>query len=531
MCAQSTPIKSVILVVPTSTLHRCKAWPPTHVIQLGSYAQERAGVEVRILDVLMDIGYPMGFCGEVKLLGRILAGLSEMSGSNPREVLVGFSLTSSSDLLASLPMMKAVSQELGMPIVVGGYAATLHAQTLAMFDFVDHVVCGPGEEALVQLLRGPIGGGGLPKVIDHRKTGHNRQPSPKCLDFTLLQNPKAYDRVFLYTSLGCPFTCHFCPEHMMRPRVTYLDTDRIRRDIEGVRSHMSHRVSVLGMADPLWGQDTDLACNVLDIAKECGYTISFETRADAIDDRLWPLMKDRVEHIIFGFETASPTVLRRMNKCSDTSSYLSSMKASALNAWKASVVPRINLIINYPGANYADHCATVDYIDMLRDLHDEVGGCGFILNISWYHHLGTEAIEKGSAESCTWEDALPCEYHGFRFPQSLARVCTASSRDMGADRAMEVAESLAKLVTFQSTTANEVFSRYVQSNEETMWRQAKGQLPEGAILDVQGELARGGQRTREVVLRSEALARVAFPSRPARVPSLLPGASLQTRPS
>jgi len=513
---QSKKIETVVFVVPTSSLHNCNHAVPTHVLQLAAYLRATAKVEVHVVDMLMDFGYPVDSAGE-EMLDSCLVDHLVATSREPADTLVGFSLTSSYDLMAALPMMLAFKNETEAMIVAGGYAATLHAKLLEKLPFIDYIICGPGEEALVRLIEDISAGKKGEKVRDGRTIINRTDLSSLCLDFRPLVNLPAYRRVLIYTSFGCAHACKFCYESMMHPTKTYLSLQRILRDFSMCRRQLSGEVEMIRIADPTWAEEPERTADTLSAAKAFGFKISFETRADTLQSELLRQMAGTVPYIIFGFESASRKVLRSMNKCRDVGAYLTRMKDAVLESWALGIVPRINLIINYPGSSHEDHLECIKYVEALRELHDKARfDVGFMLTLSWFHAFGCERAADAAAEKdCSWEDALPRSYRGFSLRQPLARVCVGSSKTMSFWKAIRICRVLCELARFSSTKANEIFCKHIFGPGADLKTLSEAADSRQHVVSIRDRLNTAGRANLKKARRNgEPLVMIAFPRWP-----------------
>jgi len=150
----------------------------------------------------------------------------------PRAVLVTSSMTYwYPGVQETIRLVKSVYPR--APIILGGIYATLmpdHAQKLVQ---PDHLIIGPGEGAILNLVDS-ISGHTSPSI-----------PNPDDLDSYPLPAFDLYpclDYICLLTSLGCPFFCPYCASKILQPRVR-------RRSAEGVSDEIVYWQRTKGILD------------------------------------------------------------------------------------------------------------------------------------------------------------------------------------------------------------------------------------------------------------------------------------------
>lgn len=450
-------IRQLLLVSPISQLHGANHYLPVHLVRLACHLREHAGLDVHVADLIMDIGFPRSDKGFGLLVDRFLDDLYSRYGGKTDGLLVGFSLTSYMDLVAALPLAKAVKRHVGATVVVGGYAATLHAQSLTRYAFLDHIVLGPGEEALAELA-GAAQATPLPRVIDGRQLTERARKDRLPLDLDVLSHPRSYRRVLYFTGSGCPFKCRFCFESAMHGQVRSLPMSQIAGDFAEMRSKLSESVKVIRISDPIWGQSSERVSSVLSAADDSGFKVSFDTRCDVLNKIEVERFRDRVAYVTLGLESASARTLRAMGKTAQPVQYLASAVQSVSNLWSVGVVPRLNVITNFPGSTRQDQLATVDFAESLRELHDRQRcSVGFIVSINWFARFGGERIDSSVLRSCSWRRLYPLVFSGIRMPRNLASLCVTSSRGGHFADSARIAARLSQTAAFSRTVANGVF--------------------------------------------------------------------------
>jgi radical SAM superfamily enzyme YgiQ (UPF0313 family) len=235
-------------------------------------------------------------------------------------------------------------------IVMGGAFPTTLPEIALRECAVDHVVTGPGEMALVGLLRQLDAGGSpdrvingiLPKVVDDLP-----DPNYEQLDWSSYAYLPPWSDFPIFSSRGCPFQCNYCSK---------VDGNHYRsRSVGRVMGDIRRIVEDFGF-DHFMIQD-DLFFvkkqRVMDFCEELagfGKPLSWSTvsRIDLLDEE----MIDALDHVGLraigvGIESGSQKMLDLMNKRLSLSR--SGENLGLLNKSGIKVMPYV--IVGYPGEN------------------------------------------------------------------------------------------------------------------------------------------------------------------------------------
>ena len=210
-----------------------KVAPPLSIVAVGSYLQAH-GVPVELIDIEVDFGLGLTRSARQAVGRRVadyLAAQAEDIAWVGISLHTNVSLGMSEDTSPIEPIHAALPQ---MPLILGGYLASIDYHVLLQkYPFVTAVVRGDGEAPALAISRRLAQGQSVPAAEipnlawTDRGTIHTTpiQSLPPAelpiSDFTLLRHHRCYEKVDLMMSRGCPFTCDYCLENLMRPFGAY----------------------------------------------------------------------------------------------------------------------------------------------------------------------------------------------------------------------------------------------------------------------------------------------------------------------
>src|ERR1700757_1552884 len=276
---------------------------------------------------------------EVKLIDNLISPEYEKTILRESEdaLLLGISVLTGPHIGAAVRISKAVKkQKPGLPIVFGGWHASLATQQTLQEPYVDAIVRGQGELTLLELAQRIAGGKdwhgvrGLSFKDGDGEIVH--EPERPVADINTLPAP-AYDladpgiyaatsgiRQLAYTSsVGCPYQCNYCTDQVFyKRRFNAYRVERVVSDLAELvpRYNIAH----VPLFDSNFLVDRKRAVAIAKgiIASGVKFQWDFQTSTDFLalmseeDVRL--LSESGVRHIGFGTESASQEVLALMNK-------------------------------------------------------------------------------------------------------------------------------------------------------------------------------------------------------------------------
>ncbi len=190
--------------------------PPLSIVAVGSYLHAH-GVPVELIDIEVDFG--LGLTREARqVVGRRVASYLAAQAEDIAWVGISMHTNVSLGMSEDTSPIEAIHATLpNTPIIFGGYLASIEYHILLQkYPFVTAVVRGDGEAAALDISRRlaqgePVPSDQIPSLAwthqgEIRTTPTQSLPPAELpiFDFTLLRNPRSYERIDLMTSRGCP---------------------------------------------------------------------------------------------------------------------------------------------------------------------------------------------------------------------------------------------------------------------------------------------------------------------------------------
>jgi anaerobic magnesium-protoporphyrin IX monomethyl ester cyclase len=283
-----------------------------------------------------------------------------------------------------------------MPVILGGWhPSLLPDQTLAA-EFVDAVVIGQGEEAMLEVVQRVEAGESLKGIagVGYKEDGRLvfnprrelrpiREMPPKAYH---LADFDAYQRVCgrrwaMYTSsLACPYNCGYCTNDGVYGRKwNALDPEQVSSEMCDLAE--TYGLELIWMVDDNFLVDRNRALGIAEGICERGTKFEWSIQAStnlvtrlSVDE--WKLMRrSGLTQVAQGADTGSPKVMRLMNK---TFQNLDMIHDAADRLTKAGLRPSFNLIFAYPGEGRQERRES---IKLVMDICRKYPGAEFWTNI------------------------------------------------------------------------------------------------------------------------------------------------------
>jgi radical SAM superfamily enzyme YgiQ (UPF0313 family) len=341
----------------------------------------QAGFEVKLVDNLISPDYEQTILREIS--DALCLGISVLTGPH-----IG---------AATRVSRAAKMQRPEMPIVFGGWHASLATQQTLREPFVDAVVRGQGELTLLELVQRIAeqqdwhGVRGLSfkdhdgKIVhepDRPVANVNDLPAPAYH----LADPGIYAaasgvRQLAYTSsVGCPYQCNYCTDQVFyKRRFNAYRVERVVNELTELvpRFNIEH----VPFFDSNFLVDRRRAVEIANGIIDSGikFQWDFQTSTDFLalmsEEDVRRLAESGVHHIGFGTESASQEVLALMNK---RFQHVDQMVETARKTSLAGIHVVFNIILGYPGETEAQRQQT---FRIMSDIAKEYSNVSFSPNI------------------------------------------------------------------------------------------------------------------------------------------------------
>ena len=292
---------------------------PLALLYLGTYLKKN-GYDVEVKCVNNDTDFQNVF----------------ESISKEKPLLVGISAMFDFFMPDYIELAKGVKEiDKNIPIVFGGLSASANYDLLLKEDFVDFVVKGEGEVALLELCQHLNGEKELKDVrnlfylTNNSVVGNNTLPLGEKeldqfeLDFDLLDNYDKYVQkeqsgiVFrgLQSSRGCPFSCTFCLNNSFNNRkFRFHSVERFINDVKKLREKVFF--DSLTLYDYQFFGHEKRAKEVIEKLYDIGIKIaSVSVRMENVsDENIDFLLKHGINEAFAGIESENERILKVMKK-------------------------------------------------------------------------------------------------------------------------------------------------------------------------------------------------------------------------
>jgi radical SAM superfamily enzyme YgiQ (UPF0313 family) len=334
---------------------------PLPLMEIASFAKAQfPDMDIKVVSLAVDYGIPLTKEGRGRVYQTFLKDLCELKPKG-----VGISCTAIAQAEEAVYLAEMIKQHQPDTFVfLGGYFPTLYyEEILSRTRAVDAIVVGEGEIPASRIMerlednRDPRDAD-IPNLV-WPESGTVRWSKAKerfdlkkkvILNLDLLQYPHSYEILPYSFSRGCPYRCTFCMEGHIRPERKEVVPELIRRDLTQLVLNGGART--LLVSDALFK-----SFELLDSLKGLDLKVNFETRSDVMAPNQLSKIADLCGIIAIGFESASYSTLKRMNKVRDKAhyeKYIANVEATFKEAAKNNIPMMVFMIAGFPGDTEED---------------------------------------------------------------------------------------------------------------------------------------------------------------------------------
>jgi radical SAM superfamily enzyme YgiQ (UPF0313 family) len=355
----------------------------------------RAGYQVVLIDSTITPNYKQRVLQEVR--NALCLGVSLVTGPMIKE---------------TVEIARAIKdRQPEFPIILGGWHPSLLPTQTLEAPYVDYVVRGQGEEALMELIQ-HIESRSAPDLvagIGFKRNGKLVFTAARSLRSITELPPKAYHladfdayerccgrRWAMYiSSLACPFNCAYCTNAGVYGRKwNALPAGQFVEETVDLTTR--YNLELLWVVDDNFLVDLDRARHIAAGLVRAGAAFQWSIQATtnlvarlSLED-LQLLRRSGLHQICQGAESGSPKVLKAMNK--DFQDF-ESIYESAGRCLAAGIRPSFNIIFAFPGEGRAERQETVRFI---MDVCRRFPGAEFWTNI-FTPYPGAPIMDKAEA--------------------------------------------------------------------------------------------------------------------------------------
>ncbi len=359
----------VLLIQPRNSL-ALNIYPPLSLIKIGTVLKERGDdVEIITVPTLSNYNY-------IDVIGAAV----EKSDA------VGITALTS-ELIDAIGIAKFIRKNFSVPIIWGGWHATLFPEQVAESKLSDAVIVDEGDSLITEvtdILANGVRFEGRGKIFSNKNhIDLNLLPVP---DYSLVKNLDYYmhtclpDKFLEYdkrevrwlpyeASRGCPSNCAFCINVVTNNRVHRRKSpEKVVVEIKEIVK--KYAINHLKIIDDNFFVNREWVKRIVEALIELDLNITWdaECRVDYFNDRhvndelLRLCVKSGLNELNFGIESGSQRSLDIMKKGITPEMSLYALKKSA----EYGIVNRCSFIIDIPGEDKSDIYKTVELINKVR---------------------------------------------------------------------------------------------------------------------------------------------------------------------
>ena len=272
--------------------------------------------------------------------------------------VVGVSTMTGHQIKGAIQLLKEAKRR-GKRTILGGIHPTMLPEQCLQEDYVDSVVVGEGERAILEAIDG--GPKQIVRAVNLRIEEMVSPVSPDTMRYFRLSALSG--DTMLLASRGCPYTCSFCYIvpffHNKKGEIRWakVDMEQWKRDILTLKrttglTRMAHGDDWIGPTDRLF--------EILEFLKTNGIKYWPSIRAHQIHGDVARQMRELgVQNLSVGIETASPRMLELVRK----GNTLEDLRRCVQSLAKYDLWPLLYYITGFPTETQSEINQTLDFAD------------------------------------------------------------------------------------------------------------------------------------------------------------------------
>lgn len=330
--------------------------------------------------------------------GTIQDVATDLLTYHPR--IVGFTVYDANFSLAVALTREIKRQRPNVQVIFGGPSATFGAvQILERHDVVDLCVLGEAEETGAPIFEKLLGNSSLDETqrgVAFRQAGttictgmaplaySNARDVQSALDVApspYLAGMLTDGRTGILTGRGCTYHCQYCCfAALARRKLRLHSIERVIAELQFIAEHQKrandhYMVSFLDDTFTILPARAKALCQAI-ADQDLKLTLSCITRADTVDDEMLRLMHEAgFVHLVFGLESAVPSVLRAIGKVKPPDwnnadleperKFVEQVRAAVIGAKKHGFNVGVSIILGLPTETAEDGASTLRFVKRL----------------------------------------------------------------------------------------------------------------------------------------------------------------------
>jgi anaerobic magnesium-protoporphyrin IX monomethyl ester cyclase len=304
--------------------------------------------------------------------------------------LLGVSAMPGPQMAAAMEASKSIRrQRPRVKIAWGGYFPSIYPDTALNAKYVDFVVRGQGEDALLELLDALRGNRALDSILGlsykdkfglHRSNGERPMKGPDSFPWSPFHRlpvqkylrPSFFGKrtAVHHASIGCPFNCSFCGVHAAYGRDEKMESPKRTFAI------LTHLVTEYG-ADSVQFYDMnfflreDHALHLMELITPLKLRWWCEARVDIMsrysDTTMAAIQRAGCAMIFFGAESGSDWALKDMQKGISTDQTLTMARRTR----EFGIIPEFSFVVGHPKDPERDTHETLAFIRKIKRINPD----------------------------------------------------------------------------------------------------------------------------------------------------------------